>query len=110
MNIYTNNMSIENPEEMNNNIWDRMFVITGAQEVVKLKGIKSEAENVSARPTLSNNDKYAFELGGKLQYKDVCTGDQKKMKKHNLDICTYGNTLTFFGPAVYNMTFEKFWF
>ncbi len=102
-------MSIENPEEMNNNIWDRMFVITGAQEVVKLKGIKSEAENVSARPTLSNNDKYAFELGGKLQYKDVCTGDQKKMKKHNLDICTYGNTLTFFGPAVYNMTFEKFW-
>lgn len=106
MNIYTNNMSIENPEEeMNNNIWDRMFVISGAQEVTKIK----ENENISARPTLSNNDKYAFELGSKLQYKDVCTGNRKKMEKHNLDICTYGNTLTYFGPAVYNMTFEKFW-
>ena len=106
MNIYTNNMSIENPEEeMNNNIWDRMFVISGAQEVTKIR----ENENISARPTLSNNDKYAFELGSKLQYKDVCTGNRKKMEKHNLDICTYGNTLTYFGPAVYNMTFEKFW-
>jgi hypothetical protein len=106
--IYTNNMSVENPEEMNNNIWDRMFVISGAQEIIRMP-VKAENEQISVRPSLSSSDKYAFELGGKLQYENICTGDKEKMKKHNLDICTYGNTLTYFGPAVYNMTFEKFW-
>tara|TARA_B110000008_G_scaffold276968_1_gene317308 strand:+ start:2805 stop:4307 length:1503 start_codon:yes stop_codon:yes gene_type:complete len=92
----------------NNNIWDRIFIIPGAQEVIKMIDTRPEAENVSARPNLSNDDKYAFELGGKLKYEGICTGDNDKMKE-NLDICTYGNTLTFFGPAVYNMTFERFW-
>ena len=101
-------MSMENPEEENNNIWDRMFVISGAQEIIRMP-VKAENEQISVRPSLSDSDKYAFELGGKLQYENVCTGDKEKMQKHNLDICTYGNTLTYFGPAVYNMTFEKFW-
>jgi hypothetical protein len=81
-------MSVENPEEENNNIWDRMFVISGAQEVIKMP-VKTENEQISVRPSLSSSDKYAFELGGKLQYKDVCTGNKKKMMKPgvNLDIC-----------------------
>lgn len=80
MNIYTNNMSMENPEEENNNIWDRMFVISGAQEIIRMP-VKAENEQISVRPSLSDSDKYAFELGGKLQYENVCTGDKEKMQK-----------------------------